>query len=249
MAILELDHVTKSYPHSKGNLIALRRVSFGINEGECVALVGPSGCGKSTLLRIMAGLVPQSSGQVLYKGRPLNGINLEAAMVFQSFALLPWMTVLENVQLGLRARQLTPEICLKKATFYIDKVGLDGFEEAYPRELSGGMKQRVGLARALAIEPKILILDEPFSALDALTAITMRAEFLDIWEDREVPVNTIVIVTHIIEEAVELADRVIVLSARPGTLVEDIKVNMERPRYKKSPAFNEYVDKIFSLIA
>src|SRR5262249_55189501 len=133
MAILELDHVTKSYPHSKGNLMAMRRVTFKVEEGEFVALVGPSGCGKSTLLRIIAGLVPQTSGQVLYKGRPQTGINLEAAMVFQSFALLPWLTVQENVQLGLRAREVTPEVCIKKSSFYIDKVGLDGFEEAYPR--------------------------------------------------------------------------------------------------------------------
>jgi len=249
MAILELDHVTKSFTHAKGTMVVLRRVTFSVEPGEFVALVGPSGCGKSTLLRMIAGLTPQSSGQILYNGRPQKGINLEAAMVFQSFALLPWLTVLENVQIGLRARDYSPETCLKKSTFYIDKVGLDGFEEAYPRELSGGMKQRVGLARALAIEPKILLLDEPFSALDALTAITLRDDIVDLWEDREVPVNTILIVTHIIEEAIELADRVLVMSARPGTVVEDLKINLERPRDRKSPEFNEYVDRVFSLIA
>lgn len=249
MALLELDQVTKSYQHSKGNLVVLRRISFCVQEGEFIALVGPSGCGKSTLLRIIAGLIPVSSGRVLYGGRPLNGINLEAAMVFQSFALLPWLTVLENVELGLRARHYPPDVCLKKATFYIDKVGMDGFEEARPRELSGGMKQRVGLARALAVEPKILLLDEPFSNLDALTAITLRDDIVGIWQDREVPVNTILLVTHNIEEAVELVDRVIVLSPRPGTVLEDMRISLERPRDKKSPVFSEYMDKIFSLIA
>src|SRR5271170_5363266 len=168
MALLELKHVAKSFAHAKGTLQVLNDINFDVEEGEFIAIVGPSGCGKSTLLRIINGIVPATSGQVLYNGRQVDGINLECALVFQSFALLPWMTVKANVEMGLEARGVSPEERERIAGIYIDKVGLDGFEEAYPRELSGGMKQRVGFARALAVEPKVLMLDEPFSALDAL---------------------------------------------------------------------------------
>src|SRR6266851_5427271 len=181
MALLELKQVSKSYPHAKGNLRVLDEMSFSVERGEFIAIVGPSGCGKSTLLRIINGIVPATSGQVLYSGQQVDGINPECALVFQSFALLPWLTVKANIELGLEARGIAPDEREKRASVYIDKVGLDGFEEAYPRELSGGMKQRVGLARALAVEPKLLLMDEPFSALDALTAITLREELLDIW--------------------------------------------------------------------
>jgi NitT/TauT family transport system ATP-binding protein len=168
--------------------------------------------------------------------------------VFQSFALMPWLTIKANVELGLEAQGMAPEAREKKASIYIDKVGLDGFEEAYPRELSGGMKQRVGLARALAVEPRVLLMDEPFSALDALTAITLREELLDIWHSPDMPVHTIIIVTHIIEEAVELADRILVLSTNPGHLVADLKVNLPRPRDRRHEGFNALTDKVFSLI-
>ena len=169
-------------------------------------------------------------------------------MVFQSFALLPWLTVEENVIVGLEARGLDEETRRKRAMKYIDKVGLDGNEEAYPRELSGGMKQRVGLARALAVEPKVLLMDEPFSALDALTSINLREELIDLWGDPALPVDTIVIVTHLIEEAVELADRIVVLASNPGRIVESIKVELPRPRERKSPEFSALVDRVFSLI-
>ncbi|MGO9607954.1 MAG: ABC transporter ATP-binding protein [Candidatus Binataceae bacterium] len=248
MALLELHNVSKSFVQPKGTLSVLRDISCTIEEGEFVALVGPSGCGKSTLLRIINGIVPLTSGQVLYKGRQVDGINLECALVFQSFALLPWLSVKANVEMGLEARGLDPQAREKRAGIYIDKVGLDGFEEAYPRELSGGMKQRVGFARALAVEPRVLLMDEPFSALDALTAITLREEVLDIWQAPDMSVRTIIIVTHIIEEAVELADRVLVLASNPGRVVADLKIDLPRPRDRRSEPFNALTDKIFSLI-
>jgi len=248
MALLELNHVSRSFSHAKGSLRVLEDITFRVDEGELVAIVGPSGCGKSTMLRIVNGLMPATSGQVLYNGRQVDGINPECALVFQSFALMPWLTVKANVELGLEARGLPPADREKRASVYIDKVGLDGFEEAYPRELSGGMKQRVGLARALAVEPRVLLMDEPFSALDALTAITLREELLDIWQARDMPVHTILIVTHIIEEAVELADRIIVLSASPGRVVADLKVGLPRPRDRRNESFNALTDKVFSLI-
>jgi NitT/TauT family transport system ATP-binding protein len=248
MPLLELKHISKSFAHAKGTLEVLHDFSLDIEEGEFVAIVGPSGCGKSTLLRIINGIVPQTSGQVLYKGKQVDGINLECALVFQSFALMPWLTVKANVELGLEAQGLSLAEREKRAGIYIDKVGLDGFEEAYPRELSGGMKQRVGFARALAVEPKVLLMDEPFSALDALTAITLREEMLDIWQSPDMPVKNIILVTHIIEEAIELADRIIVLASSPGRLSADLKVDLPRPRDRRAESFNAWTDKVFSLI-
>jgi len=248
MALLELHNVSKTFMLPKGSLNVLKEISFNVEDGEFIALVGPSGCGKSTLLRVINGIIPLTSGQVLYRGKQVDGINLECVLVFQSFALLPWLTVKANVEMGLEPRGIPFEEPEKRASVYIDKVGLDGFEEAYPRELSGGMKQRVGFARALAVEPRVLLMDEPFSALDALTAITLREELLDIWQAPDMSVHTIIIVTHIIEEAVELADRVIVLAANPGRVVADLKVDLPRPRDRRSEPFNALTDKIFSLI-
>ncbi|HKN08195.1 MAG TPA: ABC transporter ATP-binding protein [Pseudomonadota bacterium] len=248
MALLELKQVTKSFALPRGSLHVLGDITFQIEEGEFVAFVGPSGCGKSTLLRAINGLMPPTSGQVLYKGRQVDGINLECALVFQSFALMPWLSVKANVEMGLEARGIAEAEREKRVGIYIDKVGLDGFEEAYPRELSGGMKQRVGLARALAVEPKVLLMDEPFSAVDALTAITLREELLDLWQAPDTSVRTIVLVTHLIEEAVELADRILVLSPSPSRVVGDVKVSLARPRDKRTEAFNALTDKVFSLI-
>ncbi|MFZ0658408.1 MAG: ABC transporter ATP-binding protein [Candidatus Binataceae bacterium] len=248
MPLLELRNVSKSFSIPKGILLVLDDISFTIEEGEFVAIVGPSGCGKSTLLRLINGIIPLSSGQVLYSGKQVDGINLESALVFQSFALLPWLSVKANVEMGLEARGLGVEEREKRASIYIDKVGLDGFEEAYPRELSGGMKQRVGFARALAVEPRVLLMDEPFSSLDALTAITLREELLDIWQAPGMSVKTIIMVTHIIEEAIELADRVIVLGSGPGRVVADLKLDLPRPRDRRSEPFNAWTDKVFSLI-
>lgn len=245
---LSVRKVSKEYELPTGPFSVIEDVSFEVVGGEFLALVGPSGCGKSTLLRVIAGLTPPSSGEIVYDGRLVSQVNLDCAMVFQSFALLPWLTVLENVELGLEARGLEPEVRRKKANFYIDKVGLDGYEGAYPRELSGGMKQRVGFARALAVEPKILLMDEPFSALDALTTINLREELIDLFRDPEILISVAVMVTHTIDEAVELADRVLVFSAHPGRLLTDRKIDLPRPRDRRDPAFNEIVSEIFSLI-
>jgi NitT/TauT family transport system ATP-binding protein len=247
--IFRFEHVTQRFTLPQGDVTVLQDLNFLAREGEFIAIVGPSGAGKSTILRLINGLLRPSEGTVIHKKRPLVDVNLEAAMVFQNFALLPWLTVAQNVELGLEARGMDLAARRRKAAFYIDKVGLDGYEEAYPRELSGGMKQRVGLARALAVEPEILLMDEPFSALDALTSINLRDELVDIWSDRDIPVNTVVMVTHIIEEAIELADRVLVLSSRPGRIAGDLAIDLPRPRDKRDKAFSEYVDKIFSLIA
>lgn len=249
MELLRLEQVHKTFPQPQGTLDVLGGIDFSIQTGEFVSLVGPSGCGKTTILRIVNGLLDPAAGRVIYRGLPQVGVNLGCAMVFQSFALLPWLTVRENVELGLEARGMDRDARMRKAGFFIDKVGLDGSEEAYPRELSGGMKQRVGLARGLAVEPELLLMDEPFSALDALTSVALREELLDIWKDPEIPLSTILMVTHIIEEAVELADRVLVVSNRPARIMKDVEVPLERPRDKKSKAFGQKVDEIFSLIA
>ncbi len=247
--IIEMKNVSKNFMLPQGQVTVLENISFKAVEGEFVAIVGPSGAGKSTLLRLMNGLLAPSVGNVLYQGKEQHGINFESAMVFQNFGLLPWLTVAQNIELGLEARTKDAALKKEKVNRYITKVGLDGYEEAYPRELSGGMKQRVGLARALAIEPSLLLMDEPFSSLDVLTSINLRNELLDIWSDRDNVVNTMIMVTHIIEEAIELADRIIILSNRPGKVVGDIKIDLPRPRQKRDKRFIEYVDRIFSLLA
>jgi NitT/TauT family transport system ATP-binding protein len=247
--LLQLDRLNMIYAKPQGRVVVLKSLSAAIDEREYVAIVGPSGCGKSTLLRIIAGLIAPTSGRVLYKEKPQAGVNGECAMVFQSFGLFPWFTVRENVELALEALGLSPRRRRERAEFYLDRVGLGGSEDAYPRELSGGMKQRAGLARALAVEPNVLLMDEPFSSLDVLTSITLREEVLRIWEDKEFSVHTVIMVTHIIEEAVELADRVIVLSPRPGRIVDDLRIELPRPRDKRQQPFIDYVDRIFSKLA
>ena len=246
--MLSLRRVSKSFLDRARPTPVLEGVSLEIPEHEFVCVVGPSGSGKSTLLRIMMGLTAPSSGDVLYRGRRVTEVNLHAAMVFQSFALLPWLTVQANVELGLRARDLSEEDARKRAAFYLDRVGLDGYEEAYPTELSGGMKQRAGIARALAVEPELLFMDEPFAGLDALTSANLREEVLTLWSDHALPVNTVVMVTHIIEEAVLMADRVVVLSPRPGRVVADLPVPLQRPRNKRDEGFDQLVDSIFEKI-
>ncbi len=247
--IIEMKNVSKRFLLTQGEVTVLQDISFQAYEGEFITLVGPSGAGKSTLLRLLIGLMNPSSGDIYYQGKLQKGMNDECSMVFQNFGLLPWLTVAQNIELGLESR-IKDELQRREiVNRYVTKVGLEGYEEAYPRELSGGMKQRVGLARALAVEPSLLLMDEPFSSLDVLTSINLRNELLDIWSDRDNVVNTMIMVTHNIEEAVELSDRIIVLSNRPGKIVGDIKIDLPRPRRKRDPQFIEYVDRVFSLLA
>lgn len=246
--MLELRHVHKSFFDGGRAIPVLADLEATVRDREFLCIVGPSGCGKSTLLRMIMGLTPPTSGAILYDGRPVDGVNPNAAMVFQSFALLPWLTVQGNVELGLKARDLPDEEARRRAALYLDKVGLDGYEEAYPRELSGGMKQRAGLARALAVEPDLLLMDEPFAGLDALTSANLREEVLQLWSDHALPVHTVVMVTHIIEEAVMMADRVLVLASHPGRIVADVDIPLERPRNKRDHGFDALVDSIFEKI-
>jgi len=226
----------------------LHEVSFDVVSGEILALVGPSGCGKSTLLRIMAGLIPATSGQVLSEGRPLTGLNPATALVFQSFALLPWLKAAENVALSLEARGVPAVERLRKAERLLDVMGLAGHARAYPRELSGGMRQRVGIARALCQDPRVLLLDEPFSALDVLTAQTLRDQVLDLFHDPAVSTRTAVLVTHSVEEAVYMADRVVALRANPGRVAEVVPIDVPRPRRWNGPALVPFVDRLYALM-
>ena len=249
MSLLEVKNITKSFMNGK-KIFVLKDISFDANEDEFLAIVGPSGCGKSTLLRIIAGLEIPDSGSVLFHGKPLMAPIPEITMVFQQFGLLPWKTVLENIELPLEMHGFSKKEREERATRFIKDVGLEDFKDIYPHGLSGGMKQRVGIARALALDPEILLMDEPFSSLDALTAETLRKEVLDIWNDKTNVSNTFIMVTHSIEEAVFMADRVIVLSSRPGRILNDVKINIHRPRvkYQRSKKFFRYVDQIKSLI-
>ena len=248
-SLLTAEKVSKTFPvPAGGEHTVLEEVSINIAAGEVVALLGRSGSGKSTLLRILAGLIEPSHGQVLINNQKLEGPNLGVAMVFQSFALLPWLTVQENAELGLFARGTAKEICEKEATHALSMVGLEGFEGAYPKELSGGMRQRVGFARAFVMKPDVLMMDEPFSALDVLTAENLRGEISDLWERGAFPAKSILIVTHNIEEAVLLADRVVVLGANPGCIRCEVKVDIPRPRDKKGLRFTALVDYIYTVM-
>ena len=247
--LIDIRSVCRSFPKGSGeDLLVLEKVDLTIHSGEIVGLLGRSGSGKSTLLRIIAGLIAPSSGNAECRGEAIKGPPNGVAMVFQSFALFPWLTVLQNVELGLEALGIDAAERRKRALAAIDLIGLDGFESAYPKELSGGMRQRVGFARALVVHPDLLLMDEPFSALDALTAISLRGELLDIWQAPDSPVHTVVMVTHTIDEAIELADRVVVMSPNPGRVVSDLKIDLPRPRDKRTEAFNALSDKVFSLI-
>ncbi|MBN3940501.1 MAG: nitrate/sulfonate/bicarbonate ABC transporter ATP-binding protein [Nostoc sp.] len=247
--LIALKSVSKSYQQPNGQqIVILENINLELRPGEIVALLGPSGSGKSTLMRIVAGLIAPSQGEVIYHNRPLVGLNPGVAIVFQSFALYPWLTVLENVELGLKAKGEVPDSRRQKALRMIDIIGLDGFENAYPKELSGGMRQRVGFARALAVEPELLCMDEPFSALDVLTAENLRFELLDLWLERRIPTQAILIVTHGIEEAVIMADRIIVLGRNPGRIRADLPVTLPHYRDRKHPSFQALVDKVYTII-
>ena len=226
----------------------LEAVNFRLQEGEIVALLGKSGSGKSTLLRIIAGLIRPNGGDVLYRGRMINGPATGISMVFQSFALFPWLTVQQNVELGLEAAGVQAEEREKRALEAIETIGLGGFESAFPRELSGGMRQRVGFARALVMRPDVLLMDEPFSALDVLTAETLREDLLGLWLEHEIPTKGILFVSHNIEEAVLMADRVLVFSSDPGQVKAEIPVNLPHPRDRDAPVFKQIVDEIYSVM-
>jgi NitT/TauT family transport system ATP-binding protein len=247
--IITAEAVTKAFTTPDGGALpVLDDISFTLAEGEIVALLGKSGSGKSTLLRCVAGLIAPSSGVVTYRGTPLTGANPGVSMVFQTFALLPWLTVQQNVELGLEARGVPEAERADRALKAIDTIGLDGFESAYPKELSGGMRQRVGFARAIVTEPDALLMDEPFSALDVLTAENLRGELVKLWEGRGAPVKSILIVTHNIEEAVLLADRVLVLSSNPGRIRAELSVELPRPRDRHAPRFEALVDTIYGIL-
>jgi NitT/TauT family transport system ATP-binding protein len=247
--IIRAQAVEKFYLQPDGNRIeVIAPVDLDVEPGKIITLLGPSGCGKSTLLRILTGLSKPSSGEVLWHGRPISSQNAGVSIVFQSFALFPWLTVLDNVEAPLEARGVPAMDRHKRALRILDTVGLDGFESAYPKELSGGMKQRVGFARALVVEPEVLFMDEPFSALDVLTAESLRNELLELWLSQKMPTKAIFIVTHNIEEAVLLADRVIVLGRNPARVRADFPIELSRPRDRKSQRFVELVDYIYKIM-
>lgn len=244
--IIEARKLEKFYPQPDGTRIqVISATDLAVYPGKIMAVLGPSGCGKSTLLRMLTGLSPCSAGEVFWHGQPVRGESPNVSIVFQSFALFPWLTVLENVEAPLEARGMPTIERHKRALRIIDSVGLDGFESAYPKELSGGMKQRVGVARALVVEPEVLFMDEPFSALDVLTAETLRGELLELWLGHKIPTRAIFIVTHNIEEAVTLADRIIVLGRNPAHIHADFTVTIPHPRDRKTPEFISLVDDIY----
>ncbi len=248
-SLISVSELTKTFAtHDGGGLPVLEGITLDVQPGEIVALLGKSGSGKSTLLRCIAGLVLPSSGTVTYRGRPLQGINPGVSLVFQTFALLPWLTVQQNVELGLEAQGIPPAERALRAREAIDLIGLDGFESAFPKELSGGMRQRVGFARALVVEPDLLLMDEPFSALDVLTAENLRTELLELWQAGEFPAQGILIVTHNIEEAVAFADRVIVLGTNPGRIRAELSCALERPRDRREERFSALVDEIYGIM-
>jgi NitT/TauT family transport system ATP-binding protein len=247
--LVELKNVSKNYILESGvELRVLERLNFSVEHNRVVALLGPSGCGKSTSLRIMAGLICATSGEVLVEGQPLLGINKDVAMVFQSFALFPWETVSSNVSLALNSQNLSAHEIKERVKKAIDLVGLEGFEEAYPRELSGGMKQRVGIARALVLERPLLFLDEPFSALDVLTADALRSEVVNLFIGKKTKTVSVVLVTHNIQEAVLMAQSVLVMGTNPGQIRRSIEIDLPYPRDEDSPAFRKIVSQIHAMI-
>ena len=245
--LIDVRDVSRSFPKgSGGNLLVLDKVNLTIRSGEIVGLLGRSGSGKSTLLRIIAGLIPPSAGQVSCRGETINCPPAGVAMVFQSFALFPWLTVLENVEFGLEAKGVDRAERRKRALAAIDLIGLDGFKSAYPKELSGGGRQRVGFARALVVDPDVLLMDEPFSALDVLTAETLRTDIIDLWIEGRLPIKSVLMVTHNIEEAVLMCDRILVFSSSPGRVTAELKVSLPHPRNRLDPTFRQLVDNVYA---
>lgn len=248
--LVELKGICKSFKKPEHqDLLVLNQINLKLYKGEIVAILGKSGSGKSTLLRIISGLTSPTLGTITYRNQVMHGPAEGMAMVFQNFALLPWLTVLENVELGLEALQVPREERRTRALKAIDIIGLDGFESAFPRELSGGMRQRVGLARAIVVNPDVLLMDEPFSALDVLTADNLKSDLLKLWKTEQIRTNAILLVTHNIEEAVLLADRIIILSHDPGTVHADLMIDLPHPRFDQDPAFRRIVDQVYTLMS
>lgn len=247
--LLQVKDVSQIYKTGTKAFTAVRGINLTIHEGDFVALVGPSGCGKSTLLRIITGLQQASEGSVLYRGKQIKGVNPQATIVFQTFALFPWLTVQQNVEIALKARGVAPAERRERANALLDRVGLDGFETAYPRELSGGMRQKVGFARAMAVEPELLCLDEPFSALDVLSAEALRSELMALWQSGDLPIKAILLVTHNIEEAIMLAGRVVVMEKEPGRIEAELRNPLAYPRTPKAAEFVMMVDRVYGTLA
>ncbi len=246
-SLLSLEGVRKSFPKPDGGeLLVLDDINLTLRESEIIGLLGRSGSGKSTLLRMIAGLSRPDGGSINYLGRKVEGPARGVAMVFQGFALFPWLTVLENVEIGLEALGLPRKEIRSRSLAGIDLIGLDGFESAYPRELSGGMRQRVGFARALVVHPNIILMDEAFSALDVLTAETLRTDFLDLWSEGQLPIKGVILVTHNIEEAVLMCDRILVFSSNPGRIVTEVKVGLRHPRDRLDPQFRKFVERLYA---
>src|ERR1700751_581533 len=245
--LIDIRSVCRSFPKGSGeDLVVLEKVDLTIHSGEIVGLLGRSGSGKSTLLRIIAGLIAPSSGDAKCRGEVINGPPNGVAMVFQAFALFPWLAVLQNVELGLEALGIDAVERRKRALAAIDLIGLDGFESAFPKELSGGMRQGFGFARALVVHPDLLLMDEPFSALDVLTAETLRTDLVDLWIEGRLPIKSILMVTHNIEEAVLMCDRILVFSSNPGRVAAEFKVELPHPRNRLDPAFRQLVDTLYA---
>ena len=247
MKMIDVENISFFFEDSKLEIID--DVSFSVNKGEFVSVVGPSGCGKSTLLRMIAGLIPPSGGRISFMGEPVLEPNKKLSFVFQDFALFPWLTNIENVKLGLSLEEMTDEQKDKKASELLDRFGLGGFEAYYPNVLSGGMKQRVGIARTVASDPQVLLMDEPFSALDELTAETLRSDIVYMLENKDISVNSVIMVTHNVEEAVGLSDKIIILSNKPSRVKKIINIKAKRPRDKRARQFADIMDQIYAALA
>lgn len=247
--LLIIDNISKWYGDPQKPVLILDHINLIVKEKEFITILGKSGCGKSTFLRIIAGLIGPNEGQVLYEGKKFTNDSPRIAMVFQSHALFPWLNVLENVELGLEALNLSPSETRKRSLEAIDLIGLDGYESAYPKELSGGMRQRVGFARALVVNPDILLLDEPFSSLDILTAENIRNDLMELWIEKRIPTKAIIMVSHSVIEAVDLANRLIIFNHDPGCILKEINVPLLYPRDETGQHFKDLVDQVYTTLA
>lgn len=247
--LLAMDNIHMSYSYKTRNIVTVKNVSFTVNRGEFVSLIGPSGCGKSTIMKMILGLVKPVGGRVLFQGENISASSPRIGMVFQSHALFPWLNVQRNIEIVLEPVIEDSALLEKTALKYLKMVGLDGFEDAYPRELSGGMKQRVSIARALSVSQDILLLDEPFVGLDVFSAQALREELLDLWEDPSLPPETVFMVTHNVDEAVQMSDKIIILSHRPSEVIAEVPIELKRPRNTRTDEFYSTVDKVLSTMS